>query len=544
MVRITKCWFALSILCCSFLDVRANNIQIANVRLIEDRPDVKKVSIEFDLKWENSWRTSFGTNNWDAAWLFVKFRVNQGPWCHAWLNNTGHDQGSGTSAAMELGLLDDRIPFDEWTNPGMGMIVYRSGLGSGLFSVQKMQLCWNYGTQKVAAGATIDVQVFGIEMVMVPEGPFWVGDGGSDGTFRVASGITPFSISASGSVMKCEATNHDDGEITSLGIWVDGNKGISLSGSASESDMNPHFPTGFKGFYCMKYEISLGQYRDFLNTLTREEQNARTAANISGSTIRKSFVMTNTERMEWRNAIRCNVNVSDNDPLEFYCDYDQDGIMNEPNDGEWIACNFLSWADGAAFLDWSGLRPMTELEFEKSCRGPNLPIFSEYAWGTTSFANAQYFFDNQGSNNEGVMENYSTTAGNAAIGNTVSGSIAPLRVGIFSAHPLNTGRISAGAGFYGAMELSGNLYERSVTVGNLAGRSFTGLHGDGVLSNGNADVPDWPTVDGYGAGFRGGAWVHQNSPELMVSDRHFAAYTANHRSFDYGFRGCRSLPLK
>jgi hypothetical protein len=36
----------------------------------------------------------------------------------------------------------------------------------------------------------------------------------------------------------------------------------------------------------------------------------------------------------------------------------------------------------AAFADWSGLRPMSELEYEKACRGYNTPaVPNEYAWG-------------------------------------------------------------------------------------------------------------------------------------------------------------------
>ncbi|OYQ52214.1 hypothetical protein CHX27_00075, partial [Flavobacterium aurantiibacter] len=31
--------------------------------------------VQFDLSWENSWRVNFGPANWDAAWVFVKFRV-------------------------------------------------------------------------------------------------------------------------------------------------------------------------------------------------------------------------------------------------------------------------------------------------------------------------------------------------------------------------------------------------------------------------------------------------------------------------------------
>ena len=36
------------------------------------------------------------------------------------------------------------------------------------------------------------------------------------------------------------------------------------------------------------------------------------------------------------------------------------------------------------YLDWAGLRPMTELEYEKICRGPSAPVAGEYAWGSTT----------------------------------------------------------------------------------------------------------------------------------------------------------------
>jgi len=38
------------------------------------------------------------------------------------------------------------------------------------------------------------------------------------------------------------------------------------------------------------------------------------------------------------------------------------------------ACNLLSWWDGAKFAAWAGLRPMSELEYEKACRGPLKPV--------------------------------------------------------------------------------------------------------------------------------------------------------------------------
>ena len=105
------------------------------------------------------------------------------------------------------------------------------------------------------------------------------------------------------------------------------------------------------------------------------------------------------------------------------------------------------------------------------------------------------------------------------------GSIGPMRVGIFAANSSNSGRITAGASYYGIMELSGNLWERPVTIGNATGRGFTGLHGNGALDpSGAANVSNWPGTDAVGAGFRGGNWSIV-AAYLCVSNRGIAANT-------------------
>jgi len=68
----------------------ANNITVSNVSLINQNTVEHYIMISFDISWENSWRTSTAQNNWDTAWVFIKYRTNTGPWKHAWLNNVGH----------------------------------------------------------------------------------------------------------------------------------------------------------------------------------------------------------------------------------------------------------------------------------------------------------------------------------------------------------------------------------------------------------------------------------------------------------------------
>ena len=48
----------------------ANNIQVSNVRLINQVLASQHTMIQFDISWENSWRLSSGPSNWDAAWIY------------------------------------------------------------------------------------------------------------------------------------------------------------------------------------------------------------------------------------------------------------------------------------------------------------------------------------------------------------------------------------------------------------------------------------------------------------------------------------------
>jgi formylglycine-generating enzyme required for sulfatase activity len=254
----------------------------------------------------------------------------------------------------------------------------------------------------------------------------------------------------------------------------------------------------------MKYEVSQQQYVDFLNTLTQTQATAR-KANYSGS----RYEITGSAVGSYATTL--------------------------PN----VACNFLGWADDAAYADWSGLRPMTELEFEKACRGDQPAIAGEYACGTADVAGSAYTLSNAGASNEGIATNYSTTAGNAMWNNTRGTIEGPVRVGIFVANGSNSGRVSAGSSYWGIMELSGNLLELPVTMANATGRAFTGTHGDGVLAgSGDANAATWPGTNAVGAGWRGGSW-YIGASRMQVSDRVNANSSISYRDDFIGFRAVR-----
>ncbi len=134
--------------------------------------------VQFDLSWENSWRT-INANNWDAAWVFVKYRTSlTGPWLHANLNNTGHTAPTGSQ--IDLGLLTPGTAFNATTNPVIGTFLSRSTDGTGTFSATGVQLRWNYGLQGLNYADIAEVRVFAIEMVYVPQGAFAAGSGGTE----------------------------------------------------------------------------------------------------------------------------------------------------------------------------------------------------------------------------------------------------------------------------------------------------------------------------------------------------------------------------
>jgi hypothetical protein len=262
----------------------------------------------------------------------------------------------------------------------------------------------------------------------------------------------------------------------------------------------------------MKGEISQGQWVAFFNTLTATQKTTRDIT--SGTNQGK-----NSDNLTYRN------NVS----------WTGSGDATLPDRGggatyTGVAMNYLAWWDGTAYLDWSGLRPMSELEFERSARGPYRPVNWEHACGSTSVTQATSIV------NGGLPTERAQTGANAAYGNHASIQ-GPLRVGSF-AYGAST-RIAAKAGYYGAMELSGNLWERVVVICDSNHRNFERrYHGNGALdSSGYANVSTWP---GNG-GLRGGSWYWFSS-SFCVSNRAYSIASTSGRSNDYGGRGVRTAP--
>jgi len=503
--------------------VFSNNVQVSNVHLTGQNTTDDFTMVNFYVGWENSWRYTNGPANWDAVWVFVKYRIGAGPWLHASLNNTGHIADSWVT--LENGLLMPGIPFNSTTNPVLGVFIYRNSSGTGSF-LGGAQLRWNYGINGVADNAQVDIKVFAIEMVYVPQGSFYVGSGGTEsGAFyKYPTTTVPYNITSESAIQVSTSTDN---------LYYPNTTGDSGDQSGP---IPAAYPKGFNSFYAMKYEISQQGYVDFLNTLSRQQQITRVRSNISSTNVTATYVMSMSNTITYRNVIRCrSVLPALPAPVLFYCDFNTNNVGDEAGDGLNIACNYLKWSDQAAYLDWAGLRPLSEFEYEKSGRGNQFPIANEFAWGNNYFYRV-ITFSNSGFANEVSSDPFSNITVN-------DGQNGPIRCGAFS--KISTDRTQSGSGYYGSMELSGNVSERCVSVGNSAGRLYTGKHGDGLIDvNGNANVELWPNpLTGDGVANRGGSFYSSpfgNQFPVLLSDRGWGAVFFGSGDLSDGGRGCRT----
>lgn len=434
--------------------VIANNLQVSNVAL-------SGTLLSFNVSWDNSWRTmSTAPYNYDAVWLFVKYRdCGSLQWNHAHVDSAG--------AASPL--------FADTTAEQTGVMIYRAGDGVGNISNVNVTL----RLIGIPPG-NYDFNVFGIEMVYVPQDSFYLGDGSSTYTWREGTNVAqPYYINSESAITVA-------------------NSGTNLYAAAQivAGTIPAPYPKGYRAFYCMKYEISQEQYVDYLNTLTSTQDAARYQVSVANR-----YTVGGTWPIHTATAGN-------------------------------RAMNWMSWDDLLTYLDWAALRPMTELEFEKACRGKSIYVPDEYVWGTTFIVDANTP-TNDGTPTESVSNPIPPGNGIANYGNNTL--LGPLRTGFAGSGTTN--RLQLGATYYGICEMSGNIWEYVITAGNVTGRAFLPTNGDGSITPvGLWNVPGWVTA--ASAGIRGGGWSAAVA-DLRISDRSLAIYTTTVRANNQGGRGCR-----
>ncbi len=464
---------------CAISPLSANNLRIQNIS-----PDLVNGTVTFDITWDNSWNleTLGAPYHWDAAWTFVKWRECNAPisvpWTHGLLDTSfaAHSFGSlepTRSDGFSVGI--DSMPFNN------GAMLRR--VTNGLFPTQPYQTITLKLTNLPATG-DYDIRVFGVEMVYVPQGEFLLGGTSERSAFN----------------------------INGLPVLIKSEDAIQLNYGNSSTSLPDSFPKGYKPFFCMKYEISQGQYCDFLNTLSG------TAPNLLFA----------NEYNNYRNRVQ-----SGGTPPDIYFSDRQDR-----------ANNYMNWTDLLAYLDWACLRPMTELQYEKACRGNGSYVQDEYAWGSTDITPITLISTPE--NGTEVAQNPGANCRYSANGLTGGdGGSGPIRVGIFATASV-TSKQEAGSSYYGIMEMSGNLWEYAVIGHNLAAHNqYDGRWGDGYLDTlGYANTIRWPfpnvaTNNGsvYKA-LRGGNW-NSGINDLRVSDRYYHYHRYNERGYWSGGRGVR-----
>lgn len=513
----------------------ANGLSISSpvVQAIDNSADT--MTITFNVTWNNSWRDEV---NYDAVWIIGKYLAHEknddtngiNRWRHMRLKSSGNSGGTAaTGSTVEIVLPSDKT----------GVFLQRALAGTGTMSLTSVTLVWDYGAANLtdAEAQNTELYIFGVEMVFIPTGSFFVGDGNSGGNYefedqnssssrahRVTSPILFFANDCTSGSQDC--------------VYYNSSSASGESSSGAEFVIAPLYPNGYSAFYIMKYEISQGLYTDFLNFIPALTQGSRVASSL-GASISNTYVMSNTSVLTNRNVIQAPGSNNSN-TIKFYC--------TRPD----RAMNYMSWMDFAAIADWLALRPMTELEYEKASRGPSSGAANEGAYGAnrrtiTNLSGTEDGTEYVSSPSPANTHNTSTsiTGGDSGTG--------PVRVGIFAAGSSNGNRDSTGGSFYGVLDLSGNVSELVVTVGNSTGRGFAASHGNGEITYtgsvlGSADIADWPGYNAdynanslaTGSGTKGGSWA-SSSTQLQTSVRTYASTAVSTRQSDVGGRCVRSL---
>jgi len=490
---------AVIFLCCVH-GAYANGVSIDNID-IDSQDEVNNIlTIKFDIFWENSWRDQYG--NRDAVWVFMKwYSFDDTKWYPARvmadkvLNPTEIDLGVDGDVDGESDSIRVLVPLDR-----VGFIIERSTQEKGEMDRRNIKVQWKYDDDGLhddtKARKSVHIMMVAIEMVYAEEGEFWIGDG--NGTAESEKAWHEYK---DGSAIDNQAVKVT---VDSKKITYDGAAGTYDISGPDGIPLNDSYPTGYKSFYYMKYEISQHQFVHFLNSLTKNQQRSRVPFPIDNMTGAVYYGGSDPSQRQGIRVFSWGGGTSNSRAQHFVCNLNNelsggifhDNYWDEDSDGLWVAMNCLSFGDLAAYADWSGLRPMTELEYEKACRGPCEPVYGEYAWGTTNLTQALTIV-NAGQSHERVSEE---GKGLCRIilpqmwsGGSLNGE-SPLRCG-FAAPESNMDREDCGASYYGAMDMSGNCTELTVALKNTSTFNYV-LHGDGKLDvNGNADVPGWPSTN-------------------------------------------------
>lgn len=450
--------------------VFANDLRLLTTGVKHDAAS-KVLRVEASVRWKNGWRTS---RNHDAVWMVVKLRGSP---------RTAWTQGRMVRAAAQ-----------GTPQPACSVSADQVGAFCAPSATHRGDVTWQVAFDvepiglreaDVAAG-TAEALVFGVEMVYIPAGPFYIGD------------ADPRSVEGN-AFYRSDAQGNHAGTVllgSEAAIPIGGQEGSLFyrTGQYAGDGLGPvpaSFPKGTRAFYVMKYEVLQGQYAVFLNLIGEYAAAFRAPMGAVGYSDQRGSI-----RIETRQYVA--------------------GAPDRP-------ANWMSWDDGCAFADWAGLRPWTELEFTKAARGPGEPIANDFPWGTAS--------------KERLLRRNQPNDELLQTGDADESKLTDATRDVF------------GASYYWVMDLAGSVWEKVVTIGHPRGRAFQGTHGDGRLADyGLATNADWPLGDHEpgGYGYRGGGYYERGytdtalNPHSRVEQRPYGSWGGGPRGVAYGFRAART----
>ena len=417
-----------------------NNLTISNVNMYDG---FGLGSVGFTIA-ENNVTTGTSTNGGaynTADWIFMKFSTMSGvdgSWNHATL--TGGSVGAGATLTAASG------------NKG----VFINHTANSAYWTAGATVTWNFAADGILSTPVL-VKIFVLSMVRVPAGSFVYNAGGI--------GVSAY---------------NNTGGYTQLSV---------TSVTQRPSGTTVDWPNGYNSFYIGRYEITQGQYADFLNTVQ-----SVTAAALFYDGVAAGHNMTFTPG----NA------------------YGARYAAVDPN----AAKNYLSVSDAWSYMSWAGLRPPTEMEWEKAGRDLS-PDSRVYPWGSTVPDAVTYTPPNEGGTCIRRYANY----------NNMTGCQKVLDAGRYMSGDVARTAAETGASPWGVADLSGNVWEFALNCSYLS-----------VPANGNGTVSwpsNWPVPGVTTYGVRGSGYVESNVNYIRISDRTAASWTNTTRDSTIGGRVCR-----
>ncbi len=445
----------------------ASNVKVDSVSVVDDS------TLRFKISWENSWKVTAPPSNHDAVWIFIKRAECSSPtdWQHTFvsMNKTRHYAGSPLEPYCDTFSVK---PSGYTEKVSAGLFLRRSSVGSGNISNVEVKV-----RLKGITSNNYNFSVFALEMVWINTEGFYLGDNQSGATgngsykcWGTSNGTAAYGPYYVGNNNAISVAN------TSGNLWAQADGSTSITAGTIPAT----YPKGYLGFYCMKNEMTQQMLADFFNYAPQQTYttywNSNNIAFKTSNSYGQELVSSGWGNVKFKYPFRS-------------------ALLGDTLSGSsspWRKFNYLNGTNFSVFilawtiLDWCGLRPMTELEYEKICRGPKIPIQKEYAWGTASVtafrpSNPTAYPPGPDTLNFGtISETHRTNLGfgyGIAVSNKNADETGKVYRSGFAAKT-GTDRTASGASYYGVMDMTGNAGE-FVAVVYQGGQSGTyGLTGN------------------------------------------------------------------